>query len=109
MTTPSSATIAIGKVSAKFAWARIARPDTGLGGGKASSRAPTFHLRPYCWVLKRVAVKMWTNSRSATSARILSAIGIRLPLLSVALRNQHRVLRFRKHVRIIEYVVQPAA
>ena len=48
MTTPSKATIAIGKVSWKLAWARTVRPVIGLGGGSFSSRAPTFHLRPYC-------------------------------------------------------------
>ncbi len=38
-------------------------------------------FRPYCAVLKRVAVKMWTTSSSAPSARILSSMAIVSPFL----------------------------
>src|SRR4029077_1240578 len=90
-TTPSNATMAIGKVSWKLACARIVRPLIGLGGGSASSRAPTFQLRPYCAVLKRVAVKMWTNSSSAPSAAILSSIGIQALPGSLSAVRAYRV------------------
>src|SRR6185369_13143193 len=51
----------------------------GDGGESSSSRAPTFHLRPYCAVLKRVAVKMCTKSSTAPSVRIFSSTGISTP------------------------------
>ena len=59
-------------------------------------------------VLNRVAAKMWTNSSSAPSARILSSTGIVIPL-HFRYGTSTVSFAFAQHIRIIERVVQPAA
>ena len=64
----------IGKVSKKLACARSIRPTSGLGGGSSSSRAPMFHLVPYCFVLTCAAAKMWISASRQPHASILSSM-----------------------------------
>ena len=73
--TISTAPINSGSVSKRLYCARRRRSATGDSGGMSASRAPTFHLVPYCAVRAISNARIWTTARTSVQpSKVSSAV-----------------------------------